>query len=127
RQDLYYRVNVLLVRVPPLRERATDIPHLLHHFINRACDSYKRSAPTLSREAEQRLIAFDWPGNVRQLRSVAERLAVAASGRIATIEDLPEEFKDEQRFAPRFPLVMVRGAGSRSTVPHAEPANPAEQ
>ena len=127
RQDLYHRVNVLLVRVPPLRERATDIPHLLHHFINRACDSYKRSAPTLSREAEHRLIAFDWPGNVRQLRSVAERLAVAASGRIATIDDLPDELQNEQRAVPRPALVMVNGAGSRSTVPHAEPADPVEQ
>jgi DNA-binding NtrC family response regulator len=126
RQDLYYRVNVLLVRVPPLRERSSDIAQLLHHFIRRACEAYKRSAPTLSREAEERLIAFDWPGNVRQLRSVAERLAVAASGRIATIDDLPDEFHDTHRAIGRPAVVTIASApGSRPAVPPADAADPA--
>lgn len=128
RQDLYYRVNVLLVRVPPLRERGTDIPQLLHYFIGRACESYKRSAPTLSREAEERLVAFDWPGNVRQLRSVAERLAVAASGRIATIDDLPDELQDAHRAIGRPAVVTIASAaGPRPVVPPAEPSDPADQ
>ena len=129
RQDLYYRVNVLLVRVPPLRERATDIPILLRHFMERACESYKRSTPTLSREAEECLIAFSWPGNVRQLRSVAERLAVAAGGRIATVDDLPDELRDAHRSSGRpSPVSIVTGGGQhRPSSSYPELVDAAEQ
>ena len=129
RQDLYYRMNVLLVRVPPLRERATDIPLLLRHFMNRACESYKRSTPTLSREAEECLVAFDWPGNVRQLRSVAERLAVAAGGRIATVDDLPDELRDADRTLHRRSPVPIATGGSpqRHSSAQPDPVDAAEQ
>jgi DNA-binding NtrC family response regulator len=121
RQDLYYRMNVLLVRVPPLRERTTDIPLLLRHFMNRACEAYKRSMPTLSGDAEACLVAFDWPGNVRQLRSVAERLAVAAGGRIATVDDLPDELRDADRTLHRPSPVPIATGGSPHPHSYVQP------
>jgi DNA-binding NtrC family response regulator len=129
RQDLYYRMNVLLVRVPPLRERATDIPLLLRHFMNRASEAYKRSMPTLSREAEECLVAFDWPGNVRQLRSVAERLAVAIGGGIATVDDLPDELRDARRSQERLSPVPIPtvGIAQRPSCSQPEPLDAAEQ
>jgi DNA-binding NtrC family response regulator len=70
REDLYYRIHVVEIRLPPLRERAEDIPQLVDHFLGLFSARYKREKKTLSRDAMRRLMAFDWPGNVRQLEHV---------------------------------------------------------
>jgi DNA-binding NtrC family response regulator len=80
RQDLYYRLEVVTVRVPPLREHAEDVPALARHFLERACADSGRRPLELSPEAEQLLGAQEWPGNVRQLRNLMERLAILAAG-----------------------------------------------
>jgi len=94
RPDLYYRLNVLRIAVPPLRERKEDIPLLLDHFMG--CYSRQPGAPArrLSAEALAVLVAYSWPGNIRQLKNVVERLAFSRCG--ATIEpnDLPRELRD---------------------------------
>jgi DNA-binding NtrC family response regulator len=91
RQDLYYRINVLELRVPPLRERPEDVPLLLRHFLDEATRSHRLDPPVVSGEAERVLMAYNWPGNVRQLRSIAERLAICAGGRTVTPDDLPDD------------------------------------
>jgi DNA-binding NtrC family response regulator len=90
REDLYYRLNVIAVPVPPLRERKDDIPLLAQHFIEQFCPDDPR--PTLSQEAMRHLMGYAWPGNVRQLENAVER-AVALAGVRAEIElsDLPPE------------------------------------
>ena len=80
REDLYYRLNVVPVRLPPLRERREDIPELANHFLTRIRAERRMSAPTISEEAMAALQAHDWPGNVRQLRNVIERTLILAPG-----------------------------------------------
>jgi two-component system nitrogen regulation response regulator NtrX len=78
REDLYYRLNVVPVRIPPLRERREDIPEIAHHYLARFAAERRISAPNLSDEALAALQAHDWPGNVRQLRNIIERTVIMA-------------------------------------------------
>jgi two-component system, NtrC family, nitrogen regulation response regulator NtrX len=99
REDLYYRLNVVPVRLPPLRERREDIPELVGHFLARVAAERRMAAPTISEEALAALQAHDWPGNVRQLRNIIERTLILAPGdRVARIEVdlLPPEVLDNQ-------------------------------
>jgi DNA-binding NtrC family response regulator len=73
RDDLFYRLNVLRLELPPLRNRADDIPLLTQHFVESYCREFKRPLKTVSRAAEQALRAHAWPGNVRELRNLIER------------------------------------------------------
>ncbi len=73
RQDLYYRLNVVTIEIPPLRERREDIPSLFQHFLLIAASRYGKEAPPIPDNANQALMGFNWPGNVRELRNVAER------------------------------------------------------
>ncbi|TOM24233.1 sigma-54-dependent transcriptional regulator [Vibrio parahaemolyticus] len=76
RQDLYYRLNVVTLDLPPLRERKEDIPALFHHFLLVAASRYGKSSPSLSAQDLAQLMAHDWPGNVRELRNAAERFVL---------------------------------------------------
>jgi DNA-binding NtrC family response regulator len=91
REDLYYRLNVIHIPIPPLRERREDIPLLLQYFLQQFSARYKMSVPSLSVEAMARLDAYDWQGNVRELRNVAERLVLRPRSGPITVEDLPKE------------------------------------
>jgi DNA-binding NtrC family response regulator len=96
REDLYYRLNVIPVRLPPLRERRADIPLLAQHFLDRlGRDTPERGRVLLSQDAQQTLMAFDWPGNVRQLENVIERAFALSPGRTQlTAVDLPDEVRE---------------------------------
>ena len=99
REDLYYRLNVVPVRIPPLRERREDIPELANHFLARFAAERRITPPTLSDEAVAALQAHDWPGNVRQLRNIIERTVILAPGdRVSCIDVdlLPSEILDNQ-------------------------------
>jgi Response regulator containing CheY-like receiver, AAA-type ATPase, and DNA-binding domains len=76
RQDLYYRLNVVVIVIPPLRDRRDDIPLLFRHFLHQASGRYNREAPRLAPSQLDRLMAHDWPGNVRELRNVADRFVL---------------------------------------------------
>jgi len=78
RRDLYYRINVVELRVPPLRERGGDILLLFDYFCARAAETYRRPAPPLQPDAAGRLMAHDWPGNVRELKNIAERYVLSS-------------------------------------------------
>jgi DNA-binding NtrC family response regulator len=98
RRDLYYRLNVVTIVVPPLRDRPEDIPKLIAHFVRRMrADGVP--APRLSPRALDRLIAYSWPGNVRELENTMERLALFSRGRTIEAEDLPEKFRESKRRA----------------------------
>lgn len=85
REDLYYRLNIVTLRLPPLRERRRDIPLLFAHFLGRAARKYGRELPRLDRAVERHLVENDWPGNVRELVHFAERVVLGLAG------DLPAE------------------------------------
>jgi two-component system nitrogen regulation response regulator NtrX len=99
REDLYYRLNVVPVRIPPLRERREDIPELANHFLTRFAAERRIPPPVFSDEAVAALQAHDWPGNVRQLRNIIERTIILAPGdRVGCIDVdlLPSEVLDHQ-------------------------------
>ena len=91
REDLYHRLNVMRIDIPPLRQRREDIPLLLEHYLGDAAREMHTSAKTLNSQAAERLAAYDWPGNVRQLVNTTRRLTLTAPGSVITIDDLPDE------------------------------------
>jgi two-component system response regulator AtoC len=90
REDLYYRLNVLRVHVPPLRERREDIPLLLDHFLAKFRDTLGKPVRTISDDALERMTSYRWPGNVRELQNVVERALILAEGERITVRELPE-------------------------------------
>ena len=93
RRDLYYRLNVLNVHVPPLRERRRDIPVLIRRFISEFSRQHDREFRGLAPEALQILLDYDWPGNVRELRNLIESMVVLAPGSVIRPEDIPPEIR----------------------------------
>jgi two-component system nitrogen regulation response regulator NtrX len=98
REDLYYRLNVVPVRIPALRERREDIPELANHFLARFASDRRLAPPNFSDEAVAALQAHEWPGNVRQLRNIIERTVILAPSDVACIDIdlLPAEVLDNQ-------------------------------
>ncbi|MEW6660461.1 MAG: sigma-54 dependent transcriptional regulator [Thermodesulfobacteriota bacterium] len=93
REDLYYRINVVNLNIPPLRERLSDIEPLMEHFIQRFNQSHRRQIKGLARSALQLCLRYPWPGNVRELENVMERAVLLSSGEFIVPEALPPEIK----------------------------------
>jgi two-component system response regulator HydG len=90
RQDLYFRLNVVQIKLPPLRERRSEIPLLVASFLERFSDEHS-PAPTISDEAMRRLMGYDWPGNVRELENSIQHAVAVGSGAIVLVDDLPPD------------------------------------
>jgi transcriptional regulator with PAS, ATPase and Fis domain len=110
REDLYYRLNVVSVRLPPLRERPEDVPQLLEHFLQRFGAAAGRQGLRFSVEAREVLASHAWPGNVRELANVVERAVVLAVGDEIGLEVLPEEIVDGTMRCSAGPAVARAGA-----------------
>jgi DNA-binding NtrC family response regulator len=93
REDLFYRLDVVTVQLPPLRERKQDIPLLVDHFLRTLGRRHRRGPVAVDPDAQARLLAYDWPGNVRQLQNVLERALVLAEQDVIGPEHLPEEIR----------------------------------
>jgi transcriptional regulator with PAS, ATPase and Fis domain len=91
REDLYFRLNVVEVNLPPLRERADDIPLLVEHFLQRFNHENGRSIKRINDAAMRLLVSYHWPGNVRELENYLERAIVTASGEVLTPDDFPTD------------------------------------
>jgi DNA-binding NtrC family response regulator len=89
RHDFYYRINVIGIRIPPLRERPEDIPALTEHFLKRFALRIRRPVTGFTPGAMELLVSYGWPGNVRELANAVERAANLASGQLITEADLP--------------------------------------
>ena len=100
REDLYYRLNVITVNLPPLRERKEDIPMLADHFLAKYCSENRREGLKFSPEAMKLLMDHDWPGNVRELENAVERAVVLATGQLIGPEALPEPVLEDRREMP---------------------------
>ncbi|HEY8483046.1 MAG TPA: sigma-54 dependent transcriptional regulator [Longimicrobiales bacterium] len=103
RRDLYYRLNVLHIELPPLRERRGDIPLLVQAFIRQASREHDRPEVAISPEAMAILMEYDWPGNIRELRNLIESMVVLSPGRVIKPEDIPPAIRE--------------GGGRRSLLP----------
>jgi len=97
RDDLYYRINVLSIDVPPLRERRDDIPVLIDFFLKKHTRHTSRLVRGLASDARRIMLNYSWPGNVRQLESAIERAILLCEGDLITVEDLPLEVRQEAR------------------------------
>ena len=86
REDLYYRLNVFPVRLPPLRDRAGDIPLLIHFLVGKFATRIGKTIESVSRATMERLLAYSWPGNIRELENVLERAVILASGPVLEID-----------------------------------------
>ncbi|MBI1831599.1 MAG: sigma-54-dependent Fis family transcriptional regulator, partial [Planctomycetes bacterium] len=91
REDLFYRINVIPIQVPPLRERVEDIPELAMAFIQQSAQRCKKNVTQIDDDALSLLKAFPWPGNIRQLENVIERAVVIAEGNVLTLQEMPAE------------------------------------
>jgi DNA-binding NtrC family response regulator len=91
REDLFYRLNVVPIHIPPLRERREDIPLLADHFIAKFNDRLKKQITAIAPEAIERLIAYQWPGNIRELENLMERTMLFCEGPEIRVSDLPPE------------------------------------
>lgn len=109
RADLYYRINVIALHLPPLRERADDVPLLAEHFLKRFAERDDGRALTVAEDALEALMRYDWPGNVRELENALERAAVLCRGEVIEREELSERITEPP------PMRLV------SDVPHANP------
>jgi transcriptional regulator with GAF, ATPase, and Fis domain len=100
REDLFYRLNVITIRMPPLRDRREDIPELAHHFLTLYAQRNGKVISMIDEEALAALQAYAWPGNIRELENVLERAVVLAEGPVLTLADLPPELRQPSRADP---------------------------
>lgn len=107
REDLYYRLKVIPITIPPLRERRSDIPLLVHHFVDNITKSRKKKIKGISKDIIKAFMEYDWPGNVRELENIIERMIILAEGNELTIQDLPDKIiqkhHDEDIMEPIIP------------------------
>ncbi|WP_243312594.1 sigma-54-dependent transcriptional regulator [Fundidesulfovibrio agrisoli] len=96
REDLFYRLNVVRIDMPALRERREDIPLLASHFLRKYASENGKPVQGFTTEGMDALTGYEWPGNVRQLQNVVERCVVLASGELIGVDDLPAELRDEE-------------------------------
>jgi DNA-binding NtrC family response regulator len=120
REDLFYRLNVIPIVVPPLRERRDDIPLLAQHFLNVANEGRGSEAVEFSAGVIERLASFDWPGNVRELENVVERLVALCSGREIVEADLPMSLRASAPPPPATPQIPPQGLSFREVVDQFE-------
>jgi two-component system response regulator HydG len=94
RQDLYYRINVIQIDIPPLRSRGTDVLLLAKHFLSHFSQRANKEVVGISEPAAEKLLAYSWPGNVRELRNVIERAVTLTRFDRIAVTDLPEKIRD---------------------------------
>lgn len=113
REDLYYRINVVTIKLPPLRERVGDIPLLAKHFLGIYCAQHKKEKLGIKDEAMQYLERYSWPGNIRELENVIERAVLLSKDKFIDTEDLPESIKqDEQQQQKAYQPMSLKQARS---------------
>jgi DNA-binding NtrC family response regulator len=108
RRDLYYRLNVLHIELPPLRDRREDIPLLVDHFVRQTSREHDRPHIEISPEALEILVRYQWPGNVREIRNLVESMVVLSPGRVIRPEDIPSEIRDGSAARNMLPVPLPR-------------------
>jgi len=107
REDLYYRLKVVTLRIPALRERRADVPLLVEHYLQQICTEHGKEPKAVTNEAMEVLQAYEWPGNVRQLRNLVETMVVFNQGKVIGVDDLPVEVRQASGVARREQPIQV--------------------
>lgn len=113
REDLFYRLNVIPLHVPPLRERKSDIPLLVEHFLEEFCRENHKERKKITAEAMDLLISYSWPGNVRELKNIVERMVIMTRGLVIEAKDVPEPVQRQPKSPPEmsfFDYPLLRDA-----------------
>jgi transcriptional regulator with PAS, ATPase and Fis domain len=113
RQDLYYRLKVVTLRIPPLRERTEDMTLLAEHFLEQFCDEHGKPAKRMSQQALEVLKRYPWPGNVREFRNFIESMVIFHQGSLIDAEDLPAEFRYSRSSEDEPPVQVAHGEPRR--------------
>jgi DNA-binding NtrC family response regulator len=111
REDLYYRLNVIPIRIPPLRDRVADIPLLVLHFLQEFSKKKKKPPKRLSPQAMDLLVRYPWPGNVRELENLVERLVILTEGDVVEVDDLPQRFREAHSLGAEAQSIDFPGEG----------------
>jgi two-component system response regulator AtoC len=111
REDLYYRLNVVHIHLPPLRERTEDIPLLIEHFIDKFGRNERKEVQGVTRDALERLLEYPWPGNVRELENTLERAMVLTEREAICLDDLPDTIRHAERVATHAPGLSLKRHG----------------
>ncbi len=111
REDLFYRLHIVPLEIPPLRERTGDLPLLLKHFNHSLADQYDVKPAVYSKKAIKCLKAYSWPGNVRELRNFCERMSILLAGKTIEVDNLPVEIKTVQRATAQENFVSLPESG----------------
>lgn len=128
REDLYYRLKVIPVSLPPLRDRKSDIPLLAHHFLDTISRNKRNKQMSITKDVLKALVSYDWPGNVREMENIIERMVILAEGDHITLDDLPEKIArkhalelDENGFIPEEGLSLSNAVNDyeRQLIIHA--------
>ncbi len=122
RADLFYRLNVISLHLPPLRERREDIPALIEHFLARYRERFNRPALALSMDARARLNEYDWPGNVRELRNTIERAAALSAGDVIEADQSVQAFAHER--TPQDPAASTHASANSTSQTSSDGARP---
>jgi DNA-binding NtrC family response regulator len=120
REDLYYRLNVLPIEAPPLRRRSDDIPLLVHHFLDTTAQDRGSRVETITDDAMECLVDYEWPGNVRQLENMVERMVVLCGGTEISIDDMPDQIRNAERPRPAAPIITASGISFNDTIDQLE-------
>lgn len=110
REDLFYRINTIVISAPPLRRRKEDIPMLVNYFLGSASNSFINRGKTIDEEAMKVLVKYEWPGNIRELQNTCERLQILSEGHMIMVNDLPDNIRNPEvadeglDFDPSMPL-----------------------
>lgn len=97
REDLFYRINTIVLEVPPLRRRKEDIPALIAHFLSQGSGVFLNRGRQMDADAMQSMINYDWPGNIRELQNVCERLQILSDGHVIMLNDLPDNIRTPEK------------------------------
>lgn len=109
REDLFYRLSVIPIDLPPLRQRTEDIPLLVKHFLEKTAQAHQSAASHVDERVLERLIAYPWPGNIRELENVIERMVTLADKETLTLEDLPPHIRNSHGMIPGAPPKATLG------------------
>lgn len=109
REDLFYRIKVVTLRIPPLRERTDDMPLLADHFLQQFCEEHGRQQKRISPLALEVLMQYPWPGNVREFRNFIESMVIFHDGSVIEVGDLPTEFRTGRLSSSETPVQVSDG------------------
>jgi transcriptional regulator with PAS, ATPase and Fis domain len=121
REDLFYRLDIFQICLPPLRERGGDIVLLVNHFLKQFSDDYQRSIVGISPESISALETYQWPGNVREIKNVIHRAVLNCTGDILLPEHLPERLQKTPAKCPRSACVWAAHSRRRSVKSYCAP------